>query len=109
MFFYIDFTTTVTDSVPSNQSISNQLSGQKHLETTTIRKSGYSLSLLRQTLLPIIFALFFMFMIVVIVLESDFEIIASIRKAPEIAAFKTNYYEPGKDFLMRRFLRSKIF
>lgn len=50
-----------------------------------------------------------MFMIVIIVLESDFDILATIRKAPEIAAFKKNYYEPSKDFLMRRFIGSKIF
>lgn len=90
--------------------MSNQLSGQKHLETTAIRNSGSSsLSFLRQTLLPIILSLFFVFMIVVVVLESDFDVLTTIRKAPEIAAFKKNYYEPGKDFLMRRFIRSKIF
>lgn len=50
-----------------------------------------------------------MVLIVVIVLESDFDFIAAIRKAPEIAAFKNNYYEPSKDFLLRRFIRSKIF
>lgn len=50
-----------------------------------------------------------MFMIVIIILESDFEIIAAIRKAPEIDAFKKNYYEPGKDYLMRRFIGAKIF
>ncbi|XP_027851154.2 FERM domain-containing protein 5 isoform X3 [Aphis gossypii] len=101
--------TTVTDSPQLIQSISNQLSGQKHIETTAIRNSGSSLSFLRQTLLPVIFALFMMVLIVVIVLESDFDFIAAIRKAPEIAAFKKNYYEPSKDFLLRRFIRSKIF
>lgn len=106
--FFLDFT-TVTDSPPLIQSIPNQLSGQKHLETTAIRNSGSSLSFLRQTLLPIVFTLFFMSLAIVIVLESDFDIIATIRKAPEIAAFKKNYYEPGKEFLMRRFIRSKIF
>jgi len=105
---FIDFT-TVTDSSPLIQSISNQMSGQKHLETTAIRNSGSSLSFLRQTLLPVIFALFMIVLIVIIVLESDFDIIATIRKAPEIAAFKKNYYEPSKDFLLRRFIRSKIF
>jgi len=64
---------------------------------------------MRQTLLPVIFALFVIFIIIVIILESDIEIIAAIRKAPEITAFKKNYYEPGKDYLMRRFIRSKIF
>lgn len=108
-YLFIDFTTTATDGSPLIQSISNQLSGQKHLETTAIRNSGSNLSFLRQTLLPIIFAFFLMLLIVVIVLESDFDIIATIRKAPEIAAFKKNYYEPSKDFLMRRFIRSKIF
>lgn len=107
-YLFIDFT-TVTDSPQSIQSISNQLSGQKHIETTAIRNSGSSLSFLRQTLLPVIFALFMMVLIVVIVLESDFDFIAVIRKAPEIAAFKKNYYEPSKDFLLRRFIRSKIF
>lgn len=85
------------------------MSGQKRVETTEIHNSGSSLSFLRQTLLPIIFAFFMMFMIVIIVLESDFDIMATIRKAPEIAAFKKNYYEPGKDFLLRRFIGSKIF
>ncbi|XP_022174336.1 FERM domain-containing protein 5 isoform X1 [Myzus persicae] len=105
----IDFTTMVTDGTPLIQSVSNQQSGQKHLETTAIRNSGSSLSFLRQTLLPVIFALFMMVLIVVIILESDFDVIATIRKAPEIAAFKKNYYEPSKDFLLRRFIRSKIF
>lgn len=105
--FFLDF--TVTDSSPIIQSIPNQLSGQKHLETTGIQNSGSSLSFLRQTLLPILFGLFLMFMIVVIILESDLHIMATIRKTPEIAAFKKNYYEPGKDFLMRRFIGSKIF
>lgn len=95
--------------MPIIQSIPNQLSGQKHLETTVIRTSGSSLSFLRQTLLPIVFGLFLLFMIVVIVLESDLHIMAIIRKAPEIAAFKKNYYEPGKDFVMQRFIGSKIF
>lgn len=108
-FSFVDFTTTVVDSPPLIQSIPNHLSGQKHLETSVIRNSGSSLSFLRQTLLPTVFALILMFMIVIIVLESDFEIIAIIRKAPEIAAFKKNYYEPGKDYLMRRFIGSKIF
>lgn len=108
-FFFIDYTTTVTDSSPLIQSVPNQLSGQKHLETTAIRNSRSSLSFLRQTLLPIVFALFMILMVIIIVLESDFDIIATIRKAPEIAAFKKNYYEPGKDFLMRRFIRSKTF
>lgn len=48
-------------------------------------------------------------MILVIILESDFEIITTIRKSPEIAAFKKNYYEPGKDYVIRRFIRSNIF
>jgi len=107
-YLFIDFT-TVTDSPQLIQSISNQQSGQKHIETTAIRNSGSSLSFLRQTLLPVIFALFMMVLIVVIVLESDFDFIAAIRKAPEIAAFKKNYYEPSKDFLLQRFIRSKIF
>jgi len=98
-----------TDGSPLIQSISNQQSGQKNLETTAIRNSESSLSFLRQTLLPVIFALFMMVLIVVIILESDFDVIATIRKAPEIAAFKKNYYEPSKDFLLRRFIRSKIF
>lgn len=106
--FFLDFT-TVTDSSPLIQSNPNQLSGQKHLETTAIRKSGSSLSFLRQTLLPIIITLFLMCLAIVVILESDIDIIATIRKAPEIAAFKKNYYEPGKDFLMRRFIRSKNF
>lgn len=104
-----NLTTTVTDSSPLTQSIPNQLSGPKHLETTVIRNSGSSLSFLRHTLLPIVFTLFLMFIIIIIILESDFEIITTIRKAPEIAAFKKNYYEPGKDYLMRRFIGSKIF
>lgn len=79
------------------------------MEVTAVRNSGSSLSFLRQTLLPIVFALFLMFMIVIIVLESDFDIMTTIRKAPEIASFKKNYYEPGKDFLLRRFIGSKIF
>jgi len=79
------------------------------LETAVIRNSGSSLSFLRQTLLPIVFTLFLMFIIIIIILESDFEIITTIRKAPEIAAFKRNYYEPGKDYLMKRFIGSKIF
>ncbi|XP_015365170.1 PREDICTED: FERM domain-containing protein 3-like [Diuraphis noxia] len=105
----IDFTTMVTDGSPLIQSVSNQQSGQKHLETTAIRNNGSSLSFLRQTLLPIIFALFMMVLVVVIILESDFDVIATIRKSPEIAAFKKNYYEPSKDFLLQRFIRSKIF
>ncbi|VVC35886.1 Hypothetical protein CINCED_3A000998 [Cinara cedri] len=100
---------TVTDGAPLIQSIPNQLSGQKHLETTAIRNSGSSLSFMRQKLLPIVFGLFLVFMIIVIVLESDLPIMVTIRKAPEIAAFKQNYYEPSKDFLMRRFIGSKIF
>jgi len=107
-FYFLDFTTTVTDSAPLIQSIPNE-SGHKHLETTPIRNTESSLSLIRQTLLPIILALFLMFMIVIIILESDFDIIAAIRKAPEIASFKKNYYEPSKDFLMQRFIGSKLF
>ncbi|XP_025423092.1 FERM domain-containing protein 5 isoform X2 [Sipha flava] len=105
----IDFTTTVTDSSSLIQSVPNQHSGQKHLETMANQNSRSSLTILRQTLLPIVFALFMILMVVIILLESDFDIIATIRKAPEIADFKKNYYEPGKEFLMRRFIRSKTF
>jgi len=48
-------------------------------------------------------------MIVVIVLESDFDIMVTIREAPEVASFKKNYYEPSKVFLMQRFIGSKMF
>lgn len=110
MFIYfVDFTTTATDGSPMNQSIPNQMAGQKHIETISIQNTRSSLSFFRQSLLPAIFALFLMFMIVIIVLESDLDIMATIRKAPEIASFKKNYYEPSKTFLIQRFIGSKIF
>lgn len=107
--YYVDFTTTATDSSPINQSIPNQMAGHKHIETIPIQNTRSSSSVFRQSLLPAIFALFLLFMIVVIVLESDFDIMATIRKAPEIASFKKNYYEPSKNFLIQRFIGSKVF
>ncbi|XP_050526186.1 FERM domain-containing protein 3 isoform X2 [Daktulosphaira vitifoliae] len=111
--FILENQTTVTDSSsPSfKQGILNhQLSGQKHFENKPLKKNvSSSMSFLRHYILPIILTLFLILMIVIVVFESNFDLLITVRKIPEIAFFKSNYYDPGKEFLMGRFLRSKLF
>ncbi|XP_050429397.1 FERM domain-containing protein 3 isoform X2 [Adelges cooleyi] len=104
---------TVTDycSPSLSQTVPNhQISGQKRVDNKSVRRSrSPTMSFICSTILPIVLTLFLVFMIVVVVLESDIDFLVTIRKRPEIAAFKINYYDLGKEFIVRRFIRSKMF
>ncbi|CAH0391943.1 unnamed protein product [Bemisia tabaci] len=67
-------------------------------------KGSKVLKFLRVVIPSILIVLLFLFLMVVIILETDYEVLAMLRRAPEMIMIRRRYYEPAKEFLKSRFL-----
>lgn len=67
------------------------------------RLPNRSFSLVRVFIPSFLIAAFSLFTVVILVLETDYEILGSLRRAPEMIALRRLYYEPTKEFFKCKF------
>lgn len=65
-----------------------------------------SFSLVRVFIPSFLIAAFSLFVIVILVLETDYEALGTLRRAPEMISLRRLYYEPTKEYFRAKFSTS---
>lgn len=74
-----------------------------HVPQPAFRTHSSNFSLVRLFVPSFVIAAFSLITLVILVLETDYEVLGSLRRAPEMIALRRLYYEPTKEYIQSKF------